>query len=144
MVGLALSCGYAAVASLSFFMIPVSRQSPLLAAFGVSPIQALSLHIWAGRICLVCTCIHATIFCLALGLFGMIEGKGFFESIISSLIPSRSCFHYDGITGFEESSLKEESCAEENNTSIHRRLEASASNESAMSVSIACMCNSVY
>lgn len=113
-LGLALSTGHVAVVALSFFMIPVSKQSVLLAAFGLSPIQALTFHIWAGRVCLVCTIIHGLIFSLALGFFGMEEqGHGFFSALISALIPPKDCFRFSGIMSFMDSDALNAGCEEE-------------------------------
>lgn len=113
-LGLALSTGHVAVVALSFFMIPVAKQSVLLAAFGLSPIQALSFHIWAGRVCLVCTILHGLIFSAALGFFGMEEqGHGFFSALISELIPPKECFHFSGIMSFKDSDALNAGCERE-------------------------------
>jgi len=116
--GLALSSGYAAVVALSFFMIPVAKQSVLLAAFGWSPIQALSLHIWAGRVCFACTMIHGLLFCSVYGFLGVEAGNGFFESVIDALIPSKDCFRLVGLMSFKNAYKFNEGCGGHGSTSM--------------------------
>jgi len=108
--GLAKSTGYAAVISLVYFMIPVSKQSPLLAAFGWSPIQALSIHIWAGRTCFVCTLLHAGLFSCEYGLDGLQDGKSFARAVINALIPPKHCFRWGGIWSYKYEAEINEGC----------------------------------
>jgi len=83
-------------------MIPVAKQSILLAAFGLSPIQALAFHIWAGRICLILTVIHGTLFILDFGFYGKEIGYGFIGGIRHYMIPRIHCFHSAGIMKYKE------------------------------------------
>ncbi|GAX28217.1 hypothetical protein FisN_41Lu012 [Fistulifera solaris] len=50
--------GYGSIVCLSFFLIPVTRHSVLLAAMGWSPIHALRIHIWFGYMSFVFMFIH--------------------------------------------------------------------------------------
>jgi len=108
--GAALTSGYSAVTALCFFMIPVAKQSPLLASLGWSPIQALSLHIWAGRVCFACTIIHTLLYCVIYGEYGKREGNKFFDSVVAALIPPQHCFHWAGITSFKEKAEINDGC----------------------------------
>jgi predicted ferric reductase len=55
------SFGWMSVVCLSFFLIPVSRHSVLLAAMGWSPVHALRIHIWAGYTSFVFMLVHGVI-----------------------------------------------------------------------------------
>ena len=99
--------GTAGILCLGFFMVPVSRQSPLLAALGLPPIHALSLHIWAGRISFFFIILHSVLFSLIYGVRGVRDGEAFLSSLISALIPPRECRSFTGIMGFLDTDTRE-------------------------------------
>lgn len=51
--------GVAAATSMAWFMIPVAHQSPMLLALRWNPTDALTLHIWAGRVCFFFSMVHS-------------------------------------------------------------------------------------
>jgi Ferric reductase like transmembrane component/Ferric reductase NAD binding domain len=61
MEGVSYLFGWASVLCLTFFLIPVTRHSVLLAAMGWSPIHALRVHIWFGYMSFVYMLIHGVL-----------------------------------------------------------------------------------
>ena len=57
-MGIANNFGKISVMAMSFFLIPVSRHSIMLQAARIDPIQATSLHIWAGYLALWSALVH--------------------------------------------------------------------------------------
>eukprot|EP00592_Proboscia_alata_P001562 CAMPEP_0194369978 /NCGR_PEP_ID=MMETSP0174-20130528/18354_1 /TAXON_ID=216777 /ORGANISM="Proboscia alata, Strain PI-D3" /LENGTH=987 /DNA_ID=CAMNT_0039147251 /DNA_START=122 /DNA_END=3085 /DNA_ORIENTATION=- len=92
---LANPSGISAVIALSWFMVPVSRQSPLLVALGVNPILALKFHIWAGRLCLFFSVIH-TLCYLLMYEYGRADDVTVEEELVKVLIPSWDCWKGKG------------------------------------------------
>lgn len=59
------SFGMMAEVSMAFFLVPVSKgPNPLLLVFGLDPIYATKIHIWAGRISALGVIVHAIGHCL--------------------------------------------------------------------------------
>jgi len=86
--------GVGAVVSLSFFLVPVSRQSPMLVACGVNPIKALTMHIWAGRLCLWLALAHVSIYMLQYIQRGWKAGNNMWQTIPAVLFPKRECWNW--------------------------------------------------
>lgn len=77
--------GWTAMIALSYFLIPVTRHSPILALLDWNPVCAVRLHIWSGRICIMGVIVH--------GFFHMFRWwyvSG--ESIVRMLIPPETCW----------------------------------------------------
>lgn len=86
--------GFIALVAMSYFLIPVARQSPILKFFQLSPAAAIPIHIWSGRIIVIGVLLH--------GLFHVYRWKGLAgESIISMIIPPRQCFTLSNDSDFE-------------------------------------------
>jgi len=104
--------GYCATISLSFFMVPVAKQSPLLVAIGWSPIHALGLHVWAGRICWVMTSIHAILYILKFGFYPRHDkdtdtedtGRFIWSDVAIALFPMGGCWAPESLWAFKEDS----------------------------------------
>ena len=94
---LANPTGKGAIMALSFFLVPVSRQSPILVACGINPIQALLMHIIAGRICLILTLAHAFIYTADYVIFGWVDGKNMWKSIATAYFPAKSCWKWSNL-----------------------------------------------
>lgn len=92
---LANPSGISAVIALSWFMVPVSRQSPLLVALGVNPILALKFHIWAGRLCLFFSVIH-TLCYLLMYEYGRADDVTIEEELVKVLFPTWDCWKGKG------------------------------------------------
>jgi predicted ferric reductase len=82
------AAGYVAVVALSFFLVPVSKQSPLLSLLGLSPTLAVGFHNWAGRICWITSSIHAILHTIQIA-FGDPK-RGMMEILITELFPVES------------------------------------------------------
>jgi predicted ferric reductase len=79
--------GWASVLALSFFLIPVTRHSVLLAAMGWSPVHALRIHIWAGYTSFLFMLIHGII--LVPVWFTMYD-----YPVWQQIIPNRACWTF--------------------------------------------------
>lgn len=98
---LANPAGYCATIALSLFMVPVAKQSPLLAAIRWSPVQALGFHVWAGRVCFFMTFLHGTLYVLDYGLKGKFS---FWPNVITGMIPHGKCWSFQSIWAFQSGS----------------------------------------
>lgn len=103
---LANPTGYCATISLALFLVPVSKQSPLLAAIGGgwSPIQALGLHIWAGRLCLIMSIVHSLLYMTDYGLnFYKTNQETFLQNIYVGMMPNpQTCWKVESVWAFEK------------------------------------------
>ena len=80
------SFGLVAMVCLTYILIPVSKQSPILTMLRVPPIVAIQfIHVWAGRIVLVATVTHAIIHTFRWVYFRKL-------SLLSFYTIPRSCF----------------------------------------------------
>lgn len=50
--------GMMAVVALGLFLIPASKHGPIMKVFGWSHAMAIRLHIWAGRLIVICAIVH--------------------------------------------------------------------------------------
>ena len=76
--------------NMGFFLIPVSKgYNPLLRLFGLSPILATQIHIWAGRIAAVGIIIHGVGH-----IFNIYSAKG--SMVYDSIIPPEDCWRNIG------------------------------------------------
>jgi predicted ferric reductase len=83
--------GYCATVALSLFLVPVSRQSPLLEALGLSPALAVQFHVWAGRWAALLILLHGTLYALEKPLFSKSPtATTLYEKAIFELLPSQS------------------------------------------------------
>jgi len=55
--------GFLGVVAMSFFLIPVSRQSVIMEALGIGSVHATRLHVWAGVIALFGGFVHGLYYC---------------------------------------------------------------------------------
>lgn len=79
--------GWAAIITLSFFLIPVTRHSVLLTAMNWSPIHALRIHIWAGYLSFFFVTVHGSMHVIIWFLF---EGD---QPIYRQFTPPMECWH---------------------------------------------------
>jgi predicted ferric reductase len=79
--------GWMSVMCLSFFLIPVTRHSVLLAAMGWSPVHALRIHIWAGYASFAFMLLHGAI--LVPVWFAMYE-----YPVWQQVVPDRRCWTF--------------------------------------------------
>jgi predicted ferric reductase len=79
--------GWMSVMCLSFFLIPVTRHSVLLAAAGWSPVHALRIHIWAGYASFAFMLLHGAI--LVPVWFAMYE-----YPVWQQVVPDRRCWTF--------------------------------------------------
>jgi predicted ferric reductase len=80
--------GFMALICLSYFLIPVARQSPILQFFDISPIAAVAVHIWSGRIVIIGVFLH--------GGFHVYRWKALAgESISAMILPPKQCWSLD-------------------------------------------------
>ena len=80
--------GLAAIVSLSFWLIPISRHSIVLHVLGCNPIDATRLHMWAGRTCMVGTLLHTV---CHLFRWAMLLN----ENVIQMFLPPPSCWSWN-------------------------------------------------
>lgn len=93
--------GFMALICLSYFLIPVARQSPILKFFDISPIAAIAVHIWSGRIVIVGVFLH--------GAFHVYRWKALAgESIIAMIFPPRQCFSLSNDNDFDPTCVNDE------------------------------------
>lgn len=86
--------GFIALVAMSYFLIPVARQSPILKFFHLSPTAAVHIHIWSGRIIVIGVLLH--------GSFHVYRWKGLAgESILSMIFPPRQCFTLSNDVDFD-------------------------------------------
>jgi predicted ferric reductase len=81
-------CGWAGAVTLSFFLIPVTRHSVLLASMGWSPVHALRIHIWAGHLSFLYVFIHTILLFFVFLAYDDIP-------VWRQFIPNASCFGRD-------------------------------------------------
>eukprot|EP00550_Attheya_septentrionalis_P009172 CAMPEP_0198285388 /NCGR_PEP_ID=MMETSP1449-20131203/4693_1 /TAXON_ID=420275 /ORGANISM="Attheya septentrionalis, Strain CCMP2084" /LENGTH=862 /DNA_ID=CAMNT_0043982795 /DNA_START=133 /DNA_END=2718 /DNA_ORIENTATION=+ len=77
--------GMMAMIAMSYFLVPVARHGPILAALGMNPAVAVQLHIWTGRIVILGVVLHGV---LHMARWWFISG----ENIISMLVPPKPCW----------------------------------------------------
>ena len=77
--------GVAACYALGLFFIPIARFSPIIVAYGLNPIAAVRVHVWAGTIAYVAAAVHGVLYLVS---WKLLEG----ESWIVMFIPSEDCF----------------------------------------------------
>lgn len=82
-----VSNGFAFVAliAMSYFLVPVARQSPILKLLNWDPASAVRLHIWSGRIIIVGVVVHGS-----MHMFRWANVSG--ESIVELLFPPAPCW----------------------------------------------------
>jgi predicted ferric reductase len=80
--------GLASVWALSFFLIPVTRHSVLLAAVGWSPVHALRIHIWAGYTSFLFMLIHG-------GLLVPIWFTLYDYPVWQQVVPNPACWSWE-------------------------------------------------
>lgn len=79
--------------NMAFFLIPVSKgYNPLLRLFGLSPILATQIHIWAGRIGAVGVIVHG----IGHILKWHIDDSEDSTNIYNSIVPSKYCWQNFG------------------------------------------------
>lgn len=76
---------FVALLAMSYFLIPVSRQSPILKLLDWDPASAVRLHIWSGRIIIVGVLIHGS-----MHMYRWVAVSG--ESIVGLLFPPAPCW----------------------------------------------------
>lgn len=97
--------GFVALVAMSYFLIPVARQSPILKLFQLSPISAVHIHIWSGRIIVIGVALHAS--------FHIYRWKGLAgESILAMIFPPRQCFSLSDNNNFEPECADEDTDCE--------------------------------
>ena len=80
--------GWQSILCLTFYLIPVTRHSVLLAAMGWSPIHALRIHIWTGYISFVFMLLHGILYVFVWVLY---EDYPVWQQIV----PNRQCWTID-------------------------------------------------
>ncbi|CAJ1949729.1 unnamed protein product [Cylindrotheca closterium] len=81
--------GFLAVVAMSYFLIPVSRQSVIVEALGIGSAHATRLHVWAGVLALFGGLTHGLYYCW---LWFLHENKSL-EEIVP--FPSDTCWTWD-------------------------------------------------
>lgn len=76
---------FVALISMSYFLIPVARQSPILNLLNWDPASAVRLHIWSGRIIIVGVVVHG---CMHMYRWATVSG----ESVVGLLFPPAQCW----------------------------------------------------
>lgn len=92
------SFGMLACVALSWFLIPVARQSPILNALGWGSNQAIQLHIWSGRIVFVGVVIHGVLHTCR---WKFVSG----ESVVQMLFPPSSCWQQSNYVNNETATV---------------------------------------
>jgi predicted ferric reductase len=88
------SFAFVALIAMSYFLIPVARQSPLLKFVNWSPAAAVRLHIWSGRTIIVAVLVHS--------LMHMIRWSNFSrENLVSMIFPPAPCWTLQDTKTFE-------------------------------------------
>jgi predicted ferric reductase len=77
--------GIAALASMSVFLVPVSRHSAVLALWGWSPVHAVRLHVWSGRIIMIASLVHGAMHAYNWSVMSR-------EGLFALLIPPSGCW----------------------------------------------------
>jgi len=99
------SFGILSAVSLSFFLVPVARHSPLLKLMDWSEVEAVTIHIWAGRLGIFGAVGHGLIY---MGRSIMQE-----ESVMSMILPPLGCWRIFATQTFDPThmdSMAELSC----------------------------------
>lgn len=97
--------GFVALVAMSYFLIPVARQSPILKFFQINPVAAVTVHIWSGRIVIIGVAIH--------GLFHVYRWKALAgESIIKMIVPPAPCWRPTYDTDFSPECVDEDTDCE--------------------------------
>jgi len=76
---------FVALIAMSYFLIPVARQSPILNLFHWDPASAVKLHIWSGRIIIVGVIVHGI-----MHMYRWAHVSG--ESVVGLLFPPAPCW----------------------------------------------------
>jgi predicted ferric reductase/cbb3-type cytochrome oxidase subunit 3 len=85
--------GFVALVAMSYFLVPVARQSPILKLLNVNPAAAIKIHIWSGRIIIIGVILH--------GSFHIFRWKWLAgESIWAMLFPPIPCFSLSSESDF--------------------------------------------
>ena len=82
--------GYCAVVTLSLFMVPVSRQSPLMEALGMSPAWPVGFHIWAGRLSLILVLLRGSLYCIEQSLLSHSAKSTFWGKLSYEMFPTHA------------------------------------------------------